>query len=356
MGELTLGRKIGWKGMAWGLFLGTLPDLDIVFYPFLDQAEKLRWHRGISHSLLLVVVAALVLAKPLAWWYRDRGVSVRRAGWFVFLVWGTHVLIDVFTTYGTQIFEPFSDRRVAWNNLFIIDLFFTLPLVICVLAWPWRVLRFRWERWQWQREDADPEEEPEFPEFSQRTAWAAVTLSGLYLSFSFVMKFWATHQIETRMEESVQGGELVAVAPTPLNTLLWRGLIETGDGYFVTYWSPFDGGPSGYDYYAKQRELAGKFEGREMFEALQWFARGHWVARKGEDDQVVFIDMRFGEVRDLQENRLLPTFQWHMRYDEEGRMVAPAYRPRDVEVRQSLLDLGKRILGRRQEWEKAEPF
>ena len=60
----------------------------------------------------------------------DPFVTTKEAGWFVFLVWSTHVLIDVFTGYGTQIYEPFSDRRVAWSNLFIIDFFFTLPMLV----------------------------------------------------------------------------------------------------------------------------------------------------------------------------------------------------------------------------------
>jgi inner membrane protein len=130
VGELVLGRKLGWKGMAWGLFFGTLPDLDILVYPWLDQAEKLRWHRGISHSIAMMLVASFTFAKPLSLLHRKKGVSAKRAGWFVFLAWSTHVLIDVFTSYGTQVFEPFSDQRVAWSNIFIIDLFFTLPLFI----------------------------------------------------------------------------------------------------------------------------------------------------------------------------------------------------------------------------------
>ena len=356
MGELTLGRKLGWKGMAWGLLFGTLPDLDIIASPFLDHAERLRWHRGISHSIFMMVVAALVFAKPLSWLHREKGVSVRRAGWFVFFVWSTHVLIDVFTTYGTQIFEPFSDTRVAWNNLFIIDFFFTVPLLVGLLYRPWKAMCHGWERWQWRREGEDPEEEPEISESSLRPAKMAILLSSLYVSLSLVMKFWATHQMTTRMEEAVPGGNLVAVTPTPLNTILWRGLIETEAGYFVTHWSPFDDGPAGYQYLAKNHELAEKFEGKELFEALAWFSRGHWVARPLPDGRVTFIDVRFGEVRDFENRQLLPMFQWQMGYDDNGHMEAPAYRPKNFEVNKSLGAIWKRILGNRKEWEEVRAF
>ena len=356
VGELTLGRKLGWKGMAWGLFFGTLPDLDILAYPFLDEVARIKWHRGISHSLFIMVVASLVLARPLAWLHRKRGVSVRRAGWFVFLAWSTHVLIDVFTTYGTQVFEPFSDYRMAWNNLFIIDLLFTLPLVILVFyrvgagLWRWR------ENWIWRRNGADPEDEPEQVEFSLRPAKAAILLSSLYVFFSFVMKFWASYQLEDRVKEAIPDGTLVAVAPSPLNTVLWRGLVETKEGFFVTHWSPFDDGPAGYHFLAKNHELARKFEGQELFETLKWFARGRWVARPGPDGKVVFIDVRFGEIRDFEKGRLLPVFQWRMDYDANGHMEAVSYRPERIDPQRGLTAIWYRMLGNRKAWEEVEAF
>lgn len=356
VGELVLGRQLGWRGAAWGLFFGTLPDLDIIFYPLLDEVGKLRWHRGLSHSVVMMVAGAFLFAKPLAWWYRDRGLTERAAGWFVFWVWSSHVLIDVFTTYGTQIFEPFSDHRVAWNNLFIIDPFFTLPLLGCLVVVFGRSLRSGWERWRWRRDGSDPEDEPEAFGFSRRTAGIALSLSGIYVAFSFVMKLWATQQMTTHLEDEIPYGKMVAVAPTPLNTILWRGLIETDTGYFVTYWSPFDLGTPHYDFVPKQRELASKFEDEELFETLKWFSRGHWVARPGEDDSVVLIDVRFGEVRLEDEKRSVPTFQWRMRYDDQGRMEAPQYRPEDLDIGRSLVSLGRRILGRRKEWEEIELF
>lgn len=356
VGELVLGRKIGWKGMGWGLFFGTLPDLDILFMPFMDQADQLRWHRGISHSLVMMLAAALVFAKPLAWVHREKGVSARRAGWFIFLAWSTHVLIDVFTSYGTQVFEPFSDRRVAWSNVFIIDLFFTLPLLLCVLYWPWKVMAYGWARWAWKKEGAEEEEEPEFPEFTRRCATVAISLSTLYVVFTLVMKLWAISQMKAQMGDAVPEGTLVTVAPTVSNALLWRGLIETKGGYFVTYWSPFDDGPAEYDYVPKEREVAEKFEGQKMFESLKWFTRGHWVARELADGKVVLVDMRLGEIRDPGSKKMLPVFQWQMRYDEDGKLEVRQNRPRDYEVKEVLGLLLERVVGKRDEWKSMKAF
>ena len=104
---MILGKKLGWKGAAWGAFFGTLPDLDILAYPFLSEAGRIQWHRGVSHSILVMVLASFILAKPLSLLHEEKGVTAWRAGWMVFWVWSTHVLIDCFTTYGTQVYEPF---------------------------------------------------------------------------------------------------------------------------------------------------------------------------------------------------------------------------------------------------------
>lgn len=356
MGELVLGRKLGWKGMVWGLFFGTLPDLDVLVYPYLDRVAQLYWHRGISHSILLMVLASLLFAKPLSWLHRKRGVTAKEAGWFVFLAWSTHVLIDVFTTYGTQVFEPFSDQRVAFNNLFIIDLFFTLPLLFCVFYWPWKGVRHLIARRRWSRAGADPDEVPEFPVFSRRRASSALALSCLYVLFSFVMKMWAVDQIKGQVAEEIPNAKVIAVAPTPFNTLLWRGLIETEDAYFVTYWSPFDKKPGAFEYLLKSHELAKPFEGQALFEGLKWFARDHWIARAGPEGKVVFIDVRFGEVRDLENRQLLPFFQWRLSYNDEGKMEANSYRPRNFRMKDALGLILERIGGHQERWESMEGF
>jgi inner membrane protein len=36
--------------------------------------------------------------------------------------------------YGTGLFEPFSDARIAWSSIFIIDPLYTLPFLGCIVA------------------------------------------------------------------------------------------------------------------------------------------------------------------------------------------------------------------------------
>ncbi|MFZ9941921.1 MAG: metal-dependent hydrolase, partial [Luteolibacter sp.] len=125
VGECFLGKKIGNRALAWGALFGTLPDLDIVISPFLDTAAKLWWHRGPSHSLAIMIAAAWFVSPWLVKLWRREKVSRARAAWFIFGAWSTHVLIDCFTVYGTLVLWPFSDARIGFNHLFIVDPLFT---------------------------------------------------------------------------------------------------------------------------------------------------------------------------------------------------------------------------------------
>lgn len=53
--------------------------------------------------------------------------------------YATHGLLDACTSYGTQLLWPFSDLRVAWSNVAVVDPLVTVPLlVLLVLGVVWR--------------------------------------------------------------------------------------------------------------------------------------------------------------------------------------------------------------------------
>jgi inner membrane protein len=56
--EAGMGRRLGNKAIVWGVALGTLPDLDVVFNLWLDHIQELELHRGWSHSLLVIAIAS----------------------------------------------------------------------------------------------------------------------------------------------------------------------------------------------------------------------------------------------------------------------------------------------------------
>jgi inner membrane protein len=128
---MAIARLIPTPSRKWGLLAGAafalLPDIDFLFI-FVDRLSYIRYHRGLTHSLVALGLFALLGA----WAGRRLGGS----RWFRPLlvmglaVLGSHLLLDVATSYGTRILSPFSRHKFALDWLFIIDPYFTLMLLI----------------------------------------------------------------------------------------------------------------------------------------------------------------------------------------------------------------------------------
>ena len=116
-----------------GCLAGMSPDLDVLISSPTDPLLFLEYHRQFTHALLFIPVGAAVAALLLHWTVRAT-LAPRESYLACLLGYATHGLLDACTSYGTQLFWPFSDYRVAWNNVSVVDPMFTLPLVCLVVA------------------------------------------------------------------------------------------------------------------------------------------------------------------------------------------------------------------------------
>lgn len=103
-----------------------MPDLDNIV-TFFGPEAYMRYHRGYSHSLLGGAVMAWLLAWIMARCWR--GISRGKLFVFFYLCVLSHLFLDVITSYGTRIFLPFSDVRVAISSVYIVDPVFSLALI-----------------------------------------------------------------------------------------------------------------------------------------------------------------------------------------------------------------------------------
>ena len=304
--EAGMGRRLGNKAIVWGVALGTLPDLDVVFNPWLDHIQRLEWHRGWSHSLLVIAVASPFFGWLIARLHKG-GVTTLRAALTVFAIFFTHVLIDVFTIYGTMVFKPFSDFRAGWNNLFIIDPLFTAPLLVGVaIAWFAK-------------------------SHSRLRVWAnivGVVLASLYAVWSLGAKSTA----ESRMRENLTSAGIEAQrfisTPTPFNTLLWRGVAEREKDFVITYHSLLKPNekPS-FDFIPKNHEALAPIAESRPARRLEWFSDGFFSVRKTDRGWVV-SDWRFGEWRSVdgplsETNPPVAIFSWLLESDGDSVKVTP---------------------------------
>ena len=115
-----------------GCLAGLAPDLDVFISSSTDPLLLLEYHRQFTHALLFIPVGAALVALLLHPVVR-RTLQPRETYLACLLGYATHGLLDACTSYGTQLFWPFSDYRVAWNNVSVIDPLFTLPLLSLVI-------------------------------------------------------------------------------------------------------------------------------------------------------------------------------------------------------------------------------
>ncbi len=111
------------RRIAAGFFAAAAPDLDFVI-SYAGPVAYLEHHRGVTHSLLLLPLWALLVSWLLAKILRERG------GWralygITALSLAAHIVGDVITGFGTIVFAPFSTWRAALGTTFIIDLWFS---------------------------------------------------------------------------------------------------------------------------------------------------------------------------------------------------------------------------------------
>ena len=219
--QLVLGpktRRAWWLGALGGM----AADLDILIQAETNPLLSIIYHRHFTHSLAFVPFGGVLVALPWLLRYRGTEHAVLRRNTFVATTTGyaTHALLDAFTSYGTLLWWPFSWTRVAWNTISIIDLIYTVPLIIGVvlaqkfgrrlpiaLAFAWSTLYMglcgiqRYRGLEAQRQivaarNHDPEVQALFPTFPTNERWRSLYREGdmLYADL-IVVPWWGEAQI-----------------------------------------------------------------------------------------------------------------------------------------------------------------
>ena len=116
-----------------GCLAGLAPDLDVLIQSQEDPILFLEYHRQFSHSLIFIPFGSFLVALAVSPFFKG-SMSFKTLYLASFMGYATHGLIDACTSYGTQLFWPFSTNRVSWNNISIVDPLFTVPIIFLVLT------------------------------------------------------------------------------------------------------------------------------------------------------------------------------------------------------------------------------
>ncbi|MCB9615789.1 MAG: metal-dependent hydrolase [Sandaracinus sp.] len=258
--------RLGRRATVFGGFCGLVPDLDLVV-ALVDPWADLVHHRAWSHALPIQLLAA-----PLFGWLGHR--FGKREGtvlqWTHLAFWSliTHSLLDLFTSYGTQLWLPFTNRRYAWDGASIVDLVYTLPLVVALVL---------------TRKRARPR------------------LSFGVLAFTTAYLFLGTWSMSVARERGVQAmraegfePEHVRALPTLLNNQLFRVVGRRGDDYRLVYVSHWNDAPLELvALRSDDDDEVRRVRATERGAIFEWFADGLVLARH-DDEGVTLSDLRFG--------------------------------------------------------------
>ncbi len=334
-GEVVLGKKLGNRAMVWGAIGGTIPDLDVLGKFFLSNIDNLAFHRGISHSITFSVVGAIILGWVVNYIYKSHyhkwiasffkvmaailvgfaldfvlqrffpgnyvptimlatslaaicyfsikrsyfagnwtapEASVRDWQWLFFWSLLTHPILDCFTMYGTQLFAPFADTRVAWSTISVADPLYTLPFLICLI-----VAAFK-------------------PKTSRsRRVWnyAGIALSSLYMLFTVFNKQHVDRIFADSLARQNIPVERFISNPYILNNIVWTCTAETADHFYQGQYSLFDEVDVSFTKLEKNHDLLKNLDSDYTLQTLRWFSNDFFNVLKTEEGYH-FNDLRFG--------------------------------------------------------------
>src|SRR5690606_5994513 len=117
-----------------GAIAGLLPDADVLIGSESDPLLAIEYHRHFTHAWIFQPVVALIAVGIALALLRigSRKQSFGRLYVSALAAAFSHPFCDGWTSYGTRLLWPFSDRRISWDWVSVIDPLITLPLVTAV--------------------------------------------------------------------------------------------------------------------------------------------------------------------------------------------------------------------------------
>ena len=246
--------------MLLGALSAAFPDADVIF-SLASPLAYLHLHRGVTHSLVMLPLWAVLLA-----WIWSR-LKRNPRGFKDYLIIsalgvGIHIIGDLITSFGTMVLAPLSDARFHWDTTFIIDLWFS-GIIVAGL-----VLSFAFRQ-------------------SRAPAIAGLLLLCAYVSFQWVQKYQA---IEVGHEYAAQqrlDARRVSALPRPVSPFNWMVIVEESDRYHFAFVN-----------LRRERELASEPDAgfiARLDAAYQpvGFARWHVASRFGQPDERTLSEQAF---------------------------------------------------------------
>ncbi|MGK0387460.1 MAG: inner membrane protein [Maribacter sp.] len=286
--------------LLWMVLLGLITTA-VNFVPYASSG-------GFSIPTLLISIGLLVF---MGWHYwtnfyksdpdlKVMDITWKQWAWLFFWSIFTHPLLDSCTTYGTQLFQPFSDYRVAFNNVAVADPFYTVPFLICVVVA--RILTRNTPA-------------------RKIVNWVGIIVSSLYLVWTVNNKFKVNRVFENSFSERNITYNRYMTSPTIFSNFLWNGVAEGDTAFYMGMYSLLDKEPrlQEMQVFPKNHHLIKGHEKDKSIQTLRWFCKDYYVYTE-KNDTLYFNDLRFG-IRGMDKDNH-PQFIFSFQLlEEDGELV-----------------------------------
>ena len=191
-----------------GFLSGMAPDLDVFIRSSHDPLLAIEFHRQFTHSLIFIPFGGFICG---TFFYhvltKRRGMSIKETYLYCTLAYASHGILDACTSYGTQLFWPFNDFRVAWNTISIVDPIFTITLFTLVFL----------------------------SIFRRKTIFARIALIWVitYMSIGLIQHNRAEKVGLLNADSRGHIPARIVVKPSLANLLVWKVIYEADEKYYV---------------------------------------------------------------------------------------------------------------------------
>jgi len=189
-----------------GFFTPLLADADALINSSEDPLLFLEFHRHFSHALLFIPFGALIAAF-LFWPLLRKRLAFTRIYLYALLGYATAGFLDACTSYGTHLFWPFNDERIAWSIISIFDPIFSLALIVAII---FGIVKYK-----------------------PLAARVGLLFAAAYLSLGVIQHNRAETLAHLQAQQRGHIPERLIVKPTMGNLLLWRSVYEANGIYYV---------------------------------------------------------------------------------------------------------------------------
>lgn len=316
------------------LYKSTMTGIWLLVYVFLcysfhnilsSTGETLGFVYFRNCTIIGIIFAALLgwgffRSKPL-----QEKISRKEWAWLFFWATITHPLLDSCTSYGTQLFQPFWDYRVALNNVSVVDPIYTVPFLICLI-----IAGFLTRTGKYRR----------------IFNYLGIGLSCAYLLFTFYNKYRVNQVFEASLASKNIDYQRYMTAPSIFNNILWQGVAEGDTAYYHGLYSFLDEKQEVLQFTTipKNHHLIAGYQDERAIKVLKWFSNNYYNIIVRKDGRLQLNDIRFGSTNDSFDSENDYVFRFILE-EKDGELVADQTREGSAPSGRGFSEFFKRVAG-----------